>query len=177
MTGYATYATFATADDLFGSEKLGISEEVRANITAYAQSAASGSRGGLSLSALEHIFRIQHELMFTKNVTIGETITTYSSGYLLTAWWCLLPFSRGSVHLSSLDTFDSPLIDPQYFVADIDMATQVAIGKQAQSFWHNSPIAAHVGRNLTADPGSDEEWAMYITDSCQYFSWYMVSCF
>ncbi|KAL1853219.1 hypothetical protein Daus18300_011867 [Diaporthe australafricana] len=165
VTGYATYATFANAEDLFGSEKLEISDEVSANITAYAESAASRSRGGLNTSALEHIFRIQHELIFTKNVTVGETITAYYSGSLLTAWWCLLPFSRGSVHLASLDAFDSPLIDPQYFVADIDMATQVAIGKQAQSFWHKNPIAAYIGRNLTADPGSEEEWANYITNS------------
>ncbi|KAI3394499.1 hypothetical protein diail_2633 [Diaporthe ilicicola] len=165
VTGYATYATFATAEDLFGPQKLAVSDEVSANLTAYAESAASGSRGGLNVAALEKIFRIQHDLIFEKNVTIAETITTSSSGYLLTAWWCLLPFSRGRVHLASLDAVDSPLIDPQYFVADIDMVVEVATGKQAQSFWHKKPIAEYVGQNLTADPVSDEDWAKYITNS------------
>lgn len=166
VTGYATYATFGNAEDLFGSEKAAVSKDVNAKLTEYAEFAASGARGGLNASSLEQIFRIQHDLIFNKNVTIGETITAFSAGYLLTAWWCLLPFSRGRVHLASLDAFDSPLIDPQYFVADIDMITQVAIGKQAQSFWHTSPIADITARNLTADPASDEEWAEYITDSC-----------
>lgn len=167
MTGYATYATFGNAEDLFGSEKEAISNDVDSKLSTYAEHAASGSRGGLNASALEYIFRIQHDLIFNKNVTIGETITASYSGYLLTAWWCLLPFSRGRVHLASLDAFDSPVIDPQYFVADIDMKTQVAIGKQAQSFWHTSPIAENTARNLTADPASDEEWAEYITNTCE----------
>ena len=167
VTGYATYATFANAEDLFGAKKSALSNDVSAKLSAYAEYVASGSRGGLNASAFEHIFRIQRDLMFTKNVTIGETITAASSGALLTAWWCLLPFSRGRVHLASLDAFDSPLIDPQYFVADIDMATQVAIGKQAQSFWHSNPIAEIAARNLTADPASDEEWVEYITNTCQ----------
>lgn len=168
VTGYPTYATFGNADDLFGHEKLAVSNDVSAKLAAYAEHAASGSRGGLNASAVEQILRIQHDLIFNKNVTIGETITASFSGSLLTAWWCLLPFSRGRVHLASLDAFDSPLIDPQYFVADIDMTMQVAIGKQAQYFWHTSPIAEIVMRNVTADPASDEEWAEYIANTCRY---------
>lgn len=175
VTGYATYATFGNAEDLFGSEKVAISKDVSAKLAEYAEFAASGSRGGLNAYALEQIFRIQHNLIFNKNVTIGETITAFSAGYLLTAWWCLLPFSRGRVHLASLDGFDSPKIDPQYFVADIDIITQVAIGKQAQSFWYTSPIAGITARNLTADPASDEEWAKYITGTCQCPHAYAIS--
>lgn len=166
VTGYATYATFADAEDLFGADKVAVSSDVSSKLAAYAEIAAFGSHGGLKASALEHIFRIQHDLIFNKNVTIGETITASSSGYLLTAWWCLLPFSRGRVHLASIESYDSPLIDPQYFVADIDMITQIAIGKQAQSFWHSEPVAHITGRNLTADPASDEQWAEYITNTC-----------
>lgn len=167
VTGYATYATFGNAEDLFGSEKAAVSKDVSAKLTEYAEFAASGAGGGLNASSLEQILRIQHDLIFNKNVTIGETITAFSAGYLLTAWWCLLPFSRGRVHLASLEAFDSPKIDPQYFVADIDMITQVAIGKQAQSFWHTRPISEITARSLTADPASDEEWNEYITDTCQ----------
>lgn len=168
VTGYATYATFGNAEDLFGPEKVAVSDNVSAKLTAYAESAASGSRGGLDASAVEQVLRIQHDLIFNKDVTIGEIITASFSGSLLTAWWCLLPFSRGRVHLASLDAFNSPLIDPQYFVADIDLTTQVAIGKQAQSFWHTNPIAEIVTRNLTTDPASDDEWAEYITSTCPY---------
>lgn len=175
VTGYATYATFGNAEDLFGPEKVVVSDDVSAKLTMYAESTASGSRGGLDASAVERVLRLQHDLIFNKGVTIGETITASYSGSLLTAWWCLLPFSRGRVHLASLDEFNSPSIDPQYFLADIDMTTQIAIGKQAQSFWHTNPIAEVVTRNLTADPGSDDEWAEYIANTCRYPHTYALS--
>lgn len=166
VTGYATYATFANAEDLFGAETEAVSSDVGSKLSAYAEHAAA--KGGLNASALEEIFRIQYDLIFNKKVTIGETITASSSGLLLTAWWCLLPFSRGRVHLASIDSYDSPKIDPQYFAADIDMTTQVAIGKQAQSFWHSKPIADITAGNVTADPESDEDWVGYITNTCEY---------
>ncbi|KAG8166266.1 hypothetical protein KVR01_004818 [Diaporthe batatas] len=163
VTGYTTYATFANAEDLFGAETAAVSSDVGSKLTAYAENAAS--QGGLNASAIEKILRIQHDLIFNKKVTIGETITASSSGFLLTAWWCLLPFSRGRVHLASIDAYDSPMIDPQYFAADIDMTTQVAIGKQAQSFWHAKPVAGITANNVTADPWSDEEWVGFITNN------------
>lgn len=144
-----------------------VAASTNASLARYAQLVASASHDRVNVSALLEIFRIQHSLMFFKNVTISETLTTYSAGYLLSAWWCLLPFSRGSVHLGSVDQIEQPVIDPRYFLADIDMATQVAIGKQARTFWHTSPIEAYVVATLTADPTSDEEWAQYITSSCR----------
>lgn len=166
MTGYATYATFANAEDLFGGETAAVSSDVGSKLAAYAENAAS--QWGLNASAFEKIFQIQHDLIFNKKVTIGETITASSSGFLLTAWWCLLPFSRGRVHLTSINSYDFPKIDPQYFAADIDMTTQVAIGKQAQSFWHSKPAADITAGNVTADPESDEDWVEYISNTCEY---------
>lgn len=164
---YATYATFGTAEDIFGQNKSMIAASTHADLTRYAQLVASASNDGVNISALEQVFQVQHDLMFSKNVTIAETLTTYSSGYLFSAWWCLFPFSRGSVHLSSVDQIDQPVIDPRYFLADIDMTTEIAIGKQAQTFWRTNPMEQYVVANITADPTSDEEWAQYIAGSCE----------
>lgn len=40
--------------------------------------------------------------------------------------WFLLPFSRGSVHVTSPDAFAPPTLDPNYFAVPIDMDFQVA---------------------------------------------------
>lgn len=56
VTVYATYATFANAEDLFGAEKTAVSSDVSPKLTAYAEYAAS--QGGLNASALKAIFRI-----------------------------------------------------------------------------------------------------------------------
>ncbi|KUI56210.1 Glucose oxidase [Cytospora mali] len=165
VTGATTYSTFGTAEDIFGSNKSVIAASTNASLGRYAQLVASASHDGVNATALEQIFRVQHDLLFSKNVTISETITDYHSGNLLSVWWCLIPFSRGSVHLGSTQLIDEPVIDPRYFLADIDMTSQIAIGKQAQKFWKTNPMEAHVVANLTADPTSDEEWAEYISDT------------
>lgn len=162
-----TYSTFGTAEDIFGPSKSMVASSTNASLARYAQLVASASHDGVNVSALEQIFRIQHDLIFSKNVSISETLTDYTSGYFLSVWWSLLPFSRGSVHLGSVDKIDQPVIDPRYFLADIDMVSQVAIGKQAHTLWHTDPVEAYVVANLTADPTSDEEWAQYIAGSCR----------
>lgn len=162
-----TYATFGTAEDIFGSNKSVIAASTYENLPRYAQLIASASHNMVNVSALEQVFRIQYDLIFSKNVTISETLTDNTSGDFVSVWWCLLPFSRGSVHLGSVGQVDQPVIDPRYFLAEIDMAMQVAIGKQARTLWHTDPVDAYVVANLTADPTSDEDWAQYIANTCR----------
>lgn len=162
-----TYVTFGTAEDMFGSNKSMVAASTYENLPRYAQSVASASQYRVNVSALKQVFRIQHDLIFFKNVTISETLTDYTSEFFLSVWWCLLPFSRGSVHLGSVGQMDEPVIDPRYFLADIDMTMQIAIGKKARRFWKTDPVEAYVVANLTIDPTSDEEWAQFIASTCR----------
>lgn len=168
VTGYPTYATFGTADDIFGPYRAGLADETAANLTHYARKIASASGAGLNATAIEQVLRIQHDLMFAKNVTIGETVTVSASGgFFATAHWLLLPFSRGSVHLDAVGDINRPVIDPRYFLVDFDLTLQIAIGKQAHAFWHSAPMSGYITGNFTADPASNEEWAAYIRNSCR----------
>lgn len=169
VTGYATYATFGTADDIFGSDRAALADATAANLTKYAQAVVSASNVGLNATATEQVLRVQHDLVFSKNVTIGETITLSAPGLVATAHWLLLPFSRGSVHLGRVGEINSPVIDPRYFLVDFDMALQVAIGKQAQEFWRSR---GYITSNYSADPASDAEWVEYIEHLC---TWYIDS--
>lgn len=166
VTGYTTYATFGTADDSFGLDRAALTDATAANLTQYDQAIASASNAGLNATAIEQVLRIQHDQMFTKNVTIGETVTLSALGYIGTAHWPLLPFSRGSIHLGAVGEINRPVIDLQYFLVDFDMAQQVAIGKQAHAFWYSTPMGAYITGNVSADPGSDAEWVEYIERSC-----------
>lgn len=163
---YAPYATFATADDIFGPDKTVLADETGQNLLEYAHAIASASSAGLNSTAIEQILRIQHDLIFNKNVTIGETVTLAVGGYLLTAHWLLLPFSRGSVHLRAVDQVSHPAIDPRYFLIDFDMTQQVGIGHQAQKFWQSPPMSDYLTGNVSGIPASDEDWVEYIETSC-----------
>lgn len=166
VTGYPPYVTFATADDIFGQERSAFAEATKSNLTEYAQAIASASDAGLNASAIEHVLQIQHDLMFTKNVTIGETITLGIGEEFLTSHWLLLPFSRGSVHLRASDQVNNPEIDPRYFLIDFDMEQQIGIGKQARKFWQSSPMSNYITGNVSGVPASDAEWVDFIESSC-----------
>lgn len=171
-SGYGTYTTFGTAADLFGANVSAVAASTEASLADYAQAVAAASSGGLNTTALEEIYRVQHDLMFAKNVTLGETLTTYfaSYGFFLSSLWLLLPFSRGSVHLNqtknSTSQSSQPVIDPQYFLVDFDMEQEVAIGMQAHRFWHTSPMGDYITANVSADPATNAEWVEYITNAC-----------
>lgn len=160
------YATFATADDIFGAERSAMAEATKGNLTEYARAIASASNTGLNTTAIEQVLQIQHDLMFTKNVTISETIVIAALGFLVTTHWEVSPFSRGSVHLAAKGQINTPVIDPRYFLIDFDMTQQIKIGDQAREFWQSAPMSDYITGNVSGVPASDEQWAQYIQSSC-----------
>lgn len=147
-----------------------VAASTEAKLGGYATAVATASNSSLNTTALEQVYRVQHDLMFSKNITLGETLTIYFEdyGYFLSAYWLLFPFSRGSVHLSKASQTNKPVIDPRYFLVDFDMDQEVAIGKQAHTFWHTSPMGDYITVNVTADPTTDAEWVDYIANSCMF---------
>lgn len=165
-SGYGTYTTFATAADLFGDEVGAVAASTLSRLGEYAGAVAGASGGLLNTTALERTYRVQHDLVFGRNVTIGETMSLHfeADGSFLSVHWLLLPFSRGSVHLGpGGSTGEQPVLDPRYFLVDFDMTAQVAVGMQAHAFFHTSPVQEYVTGNVTADPRTASEWADFIT--------------
>ncbi|EAW11610.1 GMC family oxidoreductase [Aspergillus clavatus NRRL 1] len=164
VSGTAPYATFATASQLFGKDLPSIAASTLSAIPAWAENLSSNS--GLGKPALTRILQTQHSLIFERNVTAAEILTSASGTTLLSAFWLLLPFSRGSVHLASArpEDADKPLIDPAFFQNDFDMQMQTTIGRLAQGFWASEPVKhlhpkslQQLGANLT-----DKEWGAFI---------------
>ncbi|KAI0846031.1 putative GMC oxidoreductase [Daldinia vernicosa] len=167
LTGTVPYATFATAQDLFGKQTSAVAEETYTKLSEWAQKVSDINNRAIDAHQLEKIFRIQHNLIFKDNVTIAETLTSASGNILLSAFWPLLPFSRGSVHLKSIEASD-PAIDPEYFLIDFDLSIQTELGRLSQDLWYTSPISDVVIGNLV--PGdealprnaTDAQWATFI---------------
>lgn len=171
MTGSAPYATFSTAEDLFGDETSAIKASTLANLPAWAETVAAASNGAADATKVEKLFRIQHDLIFEKKVTLGETLTATYGGFLVSAMWLLLPFSWGSVHLTSADAINAPAIDPKYFLVDFDLTVQTGLGRTAQKLWHTKPLSDHVAgavmptEDVVPLNATDEQWKRYISDT------------
>ncbi|KAF4201756.1 hypothetical protein CNMCM8927_001085 [Aspergillus lentulus] len=171
ISGTSPYATFVTASQLFGEDVEDIAAATLSSIPTWAESLASSSKSNLNRSAIQHILILQHALIFKSNVTIAEILTSASGTILLSAFWLLLPFSRGSVHLSSTDEKDinAPSIDPNFFQVDFDLQTEMAIGKLAQSFWEQESVKSlspvpMPGRGLEGN-ATDPQWTAFIKET------------
>ncbi|KAI1085603.1 putative GMC oxidoreductase [Whalleya microplaca] len=162
------YATFATAQDMFGNKTSSIAASIDARLPKWAQKVSDANNGVISAQSIEKHLRIQHDLIFNKNVTIGETLTSASTNNLISAFWLLLPFSQGSVHLKSTDAINDPAIDPKYFLVDFDLEVQTALGRISQDLWYTEPVSDVVTGNTfpgdTALPrnATDDQWTTFI---------------
>jgi choline dehydrogenase len=168
----SAYHTFVTAADLFGSSLKSVRDATRKSIPRWAKAIASTSRSALDSKALEEQFRLQYDLIFKHNVTAAEVITISAPGGILASnYYAVLPFSRGSVHLGSLDQIDKPVIDPGIFSADFDITATTAIGKIAQKFWLSERLRLFVTGQLVPDAtvlpesATDAQWLAHLQQS------------
>ncbi|KFY74509.1 hypothetical protein V499_05464 [Pseudogymnoascus sp. VKM F-103] len=167
FSGSIPYVAFGSASDFLDSLPKNV------NLTAWAEKVAVAIDHAISISSLEQLFRIQYELI-NNGVVDAESIleTTFSIGLgpsslVASAFWLLLPFSRGNVHISSSDPLAYPVINPNYFLVDFDVDVQVAIAKWTRKFWETPPIQ---GLATETSPGFDalpkdasyEQWANWV---------------
>ncbi|RFU80823.1 glucose oxidase [Trichoderma arundinaceum] len=169
--GYAPYATFVNASSLFGSNVDSVAASTKDSLSRWAQQLSDDTGGALSAEAIEQWFQVQHDLIFQKDVTIAEILSTASGTTAISAYWDVLPFSRGSVHLSSANAINSPAINPRFVSVDFDLAVQVAIGRLSTVFWSTPLISAivdvEVNPNSTVIPpnATDAQWESFTRNS------------
>ncbi|EHK19553.1 uncharacterized protein TRIVIDRAFT_46709 [Trichoderma virens Gv29-8] len=157
--GYAPYATFVNATSLFGDSFTLISAATKQLLPSWAQQIANETGGALKAKAIEKLLQVQYDLIFKKGVTIAEILSTASGTATFSAYWTTLPFSRGSVHLSSADDINTPVIDPRFMSIGYDMIVQIAIGRLSAKFWNSPPLSATVQSEAQqGTPSPDDTW-------------------
>lgn len=178
INGTAPYATFATAAD-FLDDPLKIAESTRAELKEWAKLVAEANGNVVSAESLEYLFKIQHDLIFKQDVPFFEVLTTGSQETLLSAFWELLPFSRGSVHIGSSDPAQYPVINPNFFLVDWDLVPQAKLAQVVRKFWSTEPMSQLVESETTPGPevpegADDEEWKQWVQGTCK--SRWVVCC-
>ena len=173
--GTAPYVTYASAEDILGPDTASTARSTSARLADWAEQIAKNSGHAVSSSALVHAFRMQHKQIFEDNVPCVEILTSASESTLLSAFWTLLPFSRGSVHIASSDPQKYPLINPNYFMVDWDTTLQAKIAKLSNRFWHTQPIRKLVEKRIAPpvkavpDNAIDAESGKWLKSSCKLF--------
>lgn len=167
----SAYHAFLTARDLFGDDFLAAEESTRTSIPKWAQLAVEASKNGdLNVTAVAHLLTLQHNLLFKEDIPLAEILQVGVEGIELkgSQTWMLFAFSRGSVHLGSVEDINAPLFDPRVFLADFDFETCTAAARLARRFWMTEPmngfvtgIAPPLDEELPED-ATDEQWKAFI---------------
>lgn len=175
-TGYATFGSFLTASDLFGSSLPIITSNIRSNLTSYANLIlADYAPNSTTLQAQEKLLKHQLDLVFTPNSTVPlAEILWFPIGNAIAAqYWNLLPFSRGEIHVNSTNPLSQPSINPNFLQLPIDTIVQAAIAVRIREIFTTPPLSKHVLDEVT--PGfavvpknatyADRAWGEWIKGS------------
>ncbi|PYI05504.1 GMC oxidoreductase [Aspergillus sclerotiicarbonarius CBS 121057] len=165
--GILPYATFATASDLFGPNLSSIANTTLASIPTWAVTLSQASNSAISIPSLTTQLLLQHSLIFTDQVPCAEIFTTKIDSSLASSLWPLLPFSRGSVHITSPDPQIYPAIDPKFFIINWDTALQIRIAELAGAFWDTPPVEWIVGERVFPFPGVEVDGA-WLKSNCNH---------
>ena len=172
-TGYTPFVTYVTASDLFGSNTSNVASYISDQIPGYGSAIAAQNNNAYGADVIEMQLRIQADIIFNQSTPIMENIMVPANTSVSATFWGLLPFSRGSVHLSSANASSYPLINPNFFMVDWDAILNSAAAKLSRRALHSGPLSKFVGAdvlpNTTVVPedAGVEQWTPWLKESCK----------
>ncbi|KAI3317922.1 GMC oxidoreductase [Xylariaceae sp. AK1471] len=172
ITGHVPFAAFATAQDLFGSDTGSLAAATREKLVSWSKAVSQRLNGDVSPEALETRFRVQHDVIFTKNASVTEFEFFAFGSIVGIVFSPTLPFSWGSVHLDSPGAINNPAIDANFLSIDFDMQTAMSAGRLARKIWSTEPLSPLKraflvpGDSVLPENATDKEWTEYLTSSC-----------
>ncbi|KAJ5807448.1 Glucose-methanol-choline oxidoreductase [Penicillium robsamsonii] len=163
----ADYVSYPSAAQLFPNSTA-VGAELLRKLPAYAAQVASANGNITKARDLYHFFKIQWNLIFKYGIPVAEILLEPSGPMYDTEYWGSVPFSRGSVHLSSADPTAVATIDPKYFMLDFDFHAQVQAARFIREVFKTKPLADMAGAETSpglstvAADADDEGWTDFI---------------
>ncbi|RAL12634.1 GMC family oxidoreductase [Aspergillus homomorphus CBS 101889] len=170
LTG-TKYVVYPNVYDVYGNETISVAQAIRKQIGHYANATAEVSGGVMKASDLKDLFEVQYDLIFNQRVPIAEILYYPGTGATLASEsWTLLPFARGNVHIASADPTAMPTINPNYYMFDWDLDSQIAVAKYIRDSFAAAPLGhlvkgmATPAPDVVAQDASDAEWKAWLFD-------------
>jgi len=138
--GPSDVIAFPNIDQVFGSKSASIKAGIQANLSSWA---VSQQGSAINSNALLNIYNVQADLIVNKSAPIVELF--YDTGFpddLGIDMWQLLPFSRGTVKITSTSAFTKPKISVNYFSVPYDLSVQIAGARLSRRILGSGPTAA-----------------------------------
>lgn len=161
-TGFPAYVAHVSMRDLFGKETDAVYAATLAKLPGYANKIAEYNDGASSASSQERLLKSQLDLLYSSNTPAVEIVPLAIANFAGTVFWVHQPFSRGSVHIGSLDS-DNPRIDTKLFDLDFDGTLSIAAAKWILKFLDTPPVSGILnGSALTPNLGLEDSDAIWL---------------
>lgn len=152
--GSAQFVAYPSAAHVWGSDADAAAASLKAELASYAEAVAAANGNVTKASDLLEAFEMQYDLIFgAHQVPYAEVLIYVSKGVWGAEYWGLLPFSRGSIHISQANSTKDAVINPNYFMLDYDTTLQVETAKFIREVFATEPFASLAGTETT--PGFD----------------------
>lgn len=171
--GLPTFSALPSAAQLYGNKSSTVASHVNSSLASYAKAVANYSNGAVHESNVLSAFHLQYDLIFKSQVPYAEIVFLPIADTFSTEYWPLLPFSRGSVHISSADPSTPAAITPNYFMFDHDLTAQIDVARYIRKAFGTAPLSDLVldedapGLTFLPDDASDSDWADWVKSSCE----------
>jgi choline dehydrogenase-like flavoprotein len=172
--GGPTFSALPSAAQIYGDRVSGIASSIKSSLENYAKAVSNSSNGAVQESHLLEAFQLQHDLIFKSRVPYAEIVFLPIGHSFSSEYWPLLPFSRGSIHIQSADSFKPAAINPNYFRFEQDLDAQAELAKYIRKAFGTAPLSEFVGEEFApgldrvAENASDSTWRSWVKSNCKY---------
>ncbi|KAK1585795.1 GMC oxidoreductase [Colletotrichum navitas] len=166
VDGALTTVAYPSAEQMFDNVDE-VAAKIKESLPAYAATVASVNGNVTQAADLLEFFEMQWSLIFESKIPIAEVLVNTAQGTWSSEYWGLLPFSRGSIHISEKSTANA-IINPNYFLLDWDLLHQVQTAKFIRKLYGTAPFSTFAGTetrpglDVVAEDADIEGWTGYI---------------
>ncbi|OJD35545.1 glucose oxidase [Diplodia corticola] len=167
-TGAAGYAAYPNVTDVFGNSTSAFASSVLAALPAYASAISAQNNNCTSAQDMLSLLKLQHSLIFEAQVPVAEIVSWPEEKSFGSQYWSTLPFSRGNVHVTSSNPSTAAKINPNYFMLEYDLDSQVAIARWMRKLFAAAPLAdvagaeTWPGTKAVAANAGDAAWSKWL---------------
>ncbi|KAI4718677.1 alcohol oxidase [Aureobasidium sp. EXF-10727] len=171
-SGPSSAIAFPNVHQLLGNMSSAVQAETLASLASYA---ANLEAQGLvaNATATHEIINYQVTNLFNQSEAAAEIFFTLASkidsapATVGADVWNLIPLARGTVHISSNNSFDLPTVEPSYFKHPLDLRLQTLATKQAAQVYSTAPLADMIEKRVlpASELGSYDAWEGFVKNT------------
>ncbi|KUI67177.1 Glucose oxidase [Cytospora mali] len=162
--GSAQLVAYPSAAHVWSDDESATASDLKSKLAEYADAVAIANGNVTKASDLLEFFKLQYDLIFEDEIPYAEVLIYISAGVWGAEYWGLLPFSRGSIHITSGNSTENAYINPNYFMLDYDVDLQVSVAKFIRKIFGTGSFAELAGTETTpsfesvAEDAEESSW-------------------